>query len=104
MAQAIKKMAKIKYKITISGGKGGVGKSTTSTNLATAFAMMGRKVTVLDQDFDGSTIPRMFGIQGRAKLRYGVNGIIPASDTLGLGMQIISMSLVYPGRCGYYVS
>jgi ATP-binding protein involved in chromosome partitioning len=96
MAQAIKKMAKIKHKITRSGGKGGVGKSTTSTNLATAFAMMGRKVTVLDQDFDGSTIPRMFGIQGRAKLRYGMNGIIPASDTLGLGIQIISMSLVYP--------
>lgn len=89
-------MANIKHKITISGGKGGVGKSTTSVNLATALAMMGRTVTVLDQDFDGSTIPRMFGIQGKAKLKYGVKGIIPAEDTLGLGMQIISMSLVYP--------
>jgi Mrp family chromosome partitioning ATPase len=96
MAQAVKKMGKIKHKITISGGKGGVGKSTVSVVLAAAFAMMGRKVTVLDQDFDGSTIPRMFGIQGKAKLKYGPQGIIPATDTLGLGMQIISMSLVYP--------
>lgn len=96
MAQAVKKMGKIKHKITISGGKGGVGKSTVSVVLAAAFAMMGRKVTVLDQDFDGSTIPRMFGIQGIAKLKYGPQGIIPATDSLGLGMQIISMSLVYP--------
>jgi len=86
MAQAVKKMGKIKHKITISGGKGGVGKSTVSVVLAAAFAMMGRKVTVLDQDFDGSTIPRMFGIQGKAKLKYGPQGIIPATDTLGLGM------------------
>lgn len=96
MAQAVKKMANIKHKITVSGGKGGVGKSTVSVNLATAFAMMGRKVTILDQDFDGSTIPRMLGIQGIKKLRYGPQGIIPAEDTLGLGMQIISMALVYP--------
>ncbi len=96
MAQAIKKMSNIKHKITISGGKGGVGKSTVSTNLATALAMMGRKVTILDQDFDGSTIPRMLGVQGVKKLRYGTQGIIPAEDTLGLGMQVISMALVYP--------
>jgi len=38
----------------------------------------------------------MFGIQGKAKLKYGAKGIIPAEDTLGLGMQIISMGLVYP--------
>ena len=96
MGQAIKKMANIKHKIAISGGKGGVGKSTTSVALATAFAMMGRKVTILDQDFDGSTIPKMFGIQGKAKLKYGEGGLIPAQDELGLGIHIISLGLVYP--------
>jgi ATP-binding protein involved in chromosome partitioning len=96
MSQAIKKMARIKRKITISGGKGGVGKSTVSVNLAVAYAMMGRRVTVLDQDFDGSTVPRMLGIQGIKRLTYGAQGIIPAEDVLGLGMQVIAMSLVYP--------
>lgn len=96
MAQAIKKMANIKHKITISGGKGGVGKSTVTVNLATALAMMGRKVAILDQDFDGSTIPRMLGIQGIKHLKYGPNGMIPANDALGLGMKVISMTLVYP--------
>lgn len=96
MAQAIKKMANIRHKITVSGGKGGVGKSTVSVNLAAAYAMMGKKVAILDQDFDGSSIPRMLGLQGVARLRYGPNGIIPAEDRLGLGMSVISMALVYP--------
>lgn len=96
MSLAIKKMAGIKHKITISGGKGGVGKSTVAVNLATAYAIMGRKVTILDQDFDGSTVPRMLGIQGIKKLKYGVRGIVPAEDTLGLGMQVLAMSLIYP--------
>jgi len=96
MGQAVKKMAGIKHKITISGGKGGVGKSTTSTNLAVALAMMGKKVTILDQDFDGASIPRMLGIQGVKKLRYGAKGIIPAEDQLGLGMHVIAISLIYP--------
>ena len=96
MGQAVKKMAGIKHKITVSGGKGGVGKSTTTINLAVAFAMMGRKVTVLDQDFDGASIPRMLGIQGIKKLMYGPKGIIPAEDELGLGMHVVAISLIYP--------
>ena len=96
MSIAIKKMAGIKHKITISGGKGGVGKSTVAVNLATTYAMRGRKVTILDQDFDGSSIPRMLGIQGIKKLKYGAQGIIPAEDMLGLGMQVLAMSLIYP--------
>jgi ATP-binding protein involved in chromosome partitioning len=96
MSQAVKKMNGIKHKITISGGKGGVGKSTTTVNLAVALAMMGRKVTILDQDFDGSSIPRMLGIQGKKRLTYGAKGIIPAEDELGLGMHIIGLGLIYP--------
>lgn len=96
MGLAVKKMAGIKHKITISGGKGGVGKSTTSVNLAVTLAMMGRKVTILDQDFDGASIPRMLGIQGVKRLTYGSKGIIPVEDELGLGMHIIAISLIYP--------
>ncbi len=96
MGQAVKKMAKIKHKISISGGKGGVGKSTATVNLAVALAMMGRKVTILDQDFDGASIPRMLGIQGKKKLTYGPRGIVPAEDELGLGMHVVAISLIYP--------
>ncbi len=96
MALGVKKMAGIKHKISVSGGKGGVGKSTTTVNLAAALAMMGRKVTILDQDFDGSSVPRMLGIQGQKRMKYGPRGIIPAEDSLGLGMHVISVGLIYP--------
>ena len=96
MSQVVVRMAGIKHKIAISGGKGGVGKSLVTTNLATALALMGRKVAILDQDLDGATIPKMFGIQGKKTLRYGEKGIIPAVDDLGLGIKIVSLSLIYP--------
>lgn len=94
MSRAVLKMAGIKHKITVSGGKGGVGKSTVSVNLAAALALKGRTVAILDQDFDGSSIPKMLGIQGIKKLNYGENGIIPAEGPLGI--KVVSMALVYP--------
>ena len=92
MAKAVQKMARIKHKITISGGKGGVGKSTVTVNLAAGLALVGRKVAILDQDFDGATIPKMMGIQGKEKLKLGDKGIIPAQGHLGI--KIISMGLI----------
>ncbi|MBW2589370.1 MAG: P-loop NTPase [Deltaproteobacteria bacterium] len=94
MSRAVLKMADIKHKITVSGGKGGVGKSTVSVNLAAALALKGRTVAILDQDFDGSSIPKMMGIQGKKVLKYGENGIIPAEGLLGI--KVISMALIYP--------
>lgn len=53
----------IKNFVMVSSGKGGVGKSTTTTNLAISLAKMGLKVGLLDADIYGPNIPRMFGIQ-----------------------------------------
>ncbi|MCQ2379500.1 MAG: Mrp/NBP35 family ATP-binding protein [Victivallaceae bacterium] len=54
-------MAKIKRKIVVMSGKGGVGKSTVAANLAVAMAMDGLKVGLLDVDIHGPSIPRMLG-------------------------------------------
>ena len=51
--------------IAVGSGKGGVGKSTLTTNLAVALAKMGRKVGVIDGDIYGPSQPRMLGVSGR---------------------------------------
>lgn len=55
----------VKKIIAIASGKGGVGKSTVSSNLAVALAAMGKKVGLLDADVYGPSQPRMMGISGR---------------------------------------
>jgi ATP-binding protein involved in chromosome partitioning len=91
MARAARTMKKIKYKVAVGGGKGGVGKSTTTANLAVALAMMGYKVSVLDQDFDGSTIPKLFGVEDK-RLKLSEYGMEPVEGLLGI--QLVSLGLI----------
>lgn len=79
--------------VAVGSGKGGVGKSATSANLAAALAAGGRAVGALDADLDGPSLARMLG--ARDGLEHGPDGIGPA---LGVaGVKVVSMDLLAPG-------
>jgi ATP-binding protein involved in chromosome partitioning len=66
---AVKKsLGKIKNKIMVMSGKGGVGKTSTSVNLSIALANAGHKVGIMDVDLHGPDVPRMLGIEGMPEL------------------------------------
>ena len=70
------KLSRIKHRIMVMSGKGGVGKSTVSTNLAVALSMDGFTVGLLDADIHGPNIPKMLGIELQHVENFG-NGMIP---------------------------
>ncbi len=87
------RMAAIKHKLAILSGKGGVGKSTFTANLATALSQKGYKVGILDADFHGPSIPKLLGIRGR-ELIADSGDIIPVVGPMGA--KVVSMGLLLP--------
>lgn len=89
------RMSKVKHKIAVISGKGGVGKSLVTVNLAVALAMRGRngKVGVLDADIHGPCVPKMLGMKGRV-LQSGPPGVFPAFGPLNI--RVVSMGFLLP--------
>ena len=77
--------------IAVASGKGGVGKSTVTANLAAALAAEGHRVGVLDADVWGFSIPRMMGVSGQP---VGFNNMILPLESHGV--RIISMGFFVP--------
>ena len=79
--------------LMVASGKGGVGKSTVTTNLAAALAEEGYNVGVMDADIWGYSVPRMLGVDG--DLRSLDGKIVPISRTIGEGrLDVVSMGFL----------
>lgn len=78
--------------IAVSSGKGGVGKSTVTVNLAVAMARAGLRVGIVDADIYGPSIPGMLGIPGNTPPAMGANGRVIPSEAHGV--KVISMAML----------
>jgi ATP-binding protein involved in chromosome partitioning len=84
----------VKNVIAVVSGKGGVGKSTISANLALALAEGGASVGLMDADIYGPSVPIMFGVRGERPMMKDVNGkgvIIPLEK---FGIKLMSIGLL----------
>jgi Mrp family chromosome partitioning ATPase len=84
----------VKYKIAILSGKGGVGKTAATVNVAAALKNAGQRVGVFDADLHGPSIPKMLGIKKEAKLNGGF-WLDPV--TTQSGIKALSVALFWPG-------
>lgn len=85
------RLAKIRLKILVLSGKGGVGKSTVAANLATALAAAGRKTGLLDVDVHGPSIPKLLGLEGKS-LAFDGTHLMPVVGPHGL--KVVSLGFV----------
>ncbi len=83
------KKNEIKNIISVASGKGGVGKSTVTTNLAVSLNKLGFKVGILDADINGPNIPMMFGINKKPE---SINGMIVPVEKYGV--KIVSIGFL----------
>ncbi|MBN2623697.1 MAG: P-loop NTPase, partial [Acidimicrobiales bacterium] len=87
--------------ILIASGKGGVGKSSVTVNLAAALAAQGHTVGVLDADIWGFSVPRMLGVDGRlaGTTDDGRKQMVPIERKVGEGvLRVVSMGLLVDGE------
>jgi Mrp family chromosome partitioning ATPase len=86
------RLSKIKYKIMVMSGKGGVGKSTVSVSLASALNSLGFTVGIIDADIHGPNIPKMFGMTQKG-VQSDENGLIPFEAAEGLKVMSVGFLL-----------
>jgi ATP-binding protein involved in chromosome partitioning len=88
-----KLLPNVKHTIAVASGKGGVGKSTVSVNLALALSKLGYKVGLLDADIYGPSIPLMMGIESKPQIyqHEGTNKMVPLEN---FGLKLMSIGFL----------
>lgn len=89
-AAKAKPLAGVRYVVAVASGKGGVGKSTTTVNLALAFRALGWRVGVLDADIYGPSLPTLLGLSGKPAKGQG-RSLLPMQ---AYGLKAMSMGLL----------
>lgn len=87
------RLAGVKHVVAVMSGKGGVGKSSVAVNIASALALGGKQVGIMDADINGSSIARMTGVRN-SKLVSGNDGVQPAIADAGI--KVMSIDLFLP--------
>ena len=88
-----RRLAGVRAIVAVLSGKGGVGKSSVTANLATCFALDGWRVGVLDADLNGPTMAKILGVRG-GKLVVREGAVEPPRNALGI--KVMSMDLLLP--------
>jgi len=91
--QLIKRISRIKHKILVLSGKGGVGKSTVAVNLAWAISEENKQVGLLDIDIHGPSIPTLLNLEGHQLMSNG-NSILPVKVKDNLKVMSIGLLLM----------
>lgn len=86
------RMSRIKHKVIVLSGKGGVGKSTVAVNLATSLALEGRQVGLLDVDLHGPTVPQLLGLNGHLPAVASDNALVPVP--VGDNLKVMSIAFL----------
>ncbi|MBE6523828.1 MAG: Mrp/NBP35 family ATP-binding protein [Thermoplasmata archaeon] len=89
-------LSKIKHVIIVISGKGGVGKSTVSSNLAMSLAMKGYQTGLMDIDITGPNIPKMFGIEDEQLMANEKRQLVPI--IVPPALKIMSMAFLLPNK------
>ena len=92
-ARLSERLAAVHAVVAIVSGKGGVGKSSLTANLACCLALGGFRVGVLDADLNGPTMAKMLGVRGQ-RLVFASGGVEPPRTSLGV--KVMSMDLLLP--------
>lgn len=87
-------LQKVKFKIAVMSGKGGVGKSTVSALLAVHYAKKGKKVGIFDADFLGPSIPKLFSLE-KSRLSVVGDKLEPILSTK-YGIKVVSIQSLLP--------